>query len=54
MLPSKQQCIRLQLNDIYVQIHWPVTGNVGREVIPSIPDTWRAMEKLVKDVSCLT
>ncbi len=34
-----------------VQIHWPVTGNMGTEVVPSIQETWRAMEKLVKDVS---
>ena len=35
----------------YVQIHWPVTGSVGHEVIPSIQETWKAMEQLVKDVS---
>jgi len=32
-----------------VQIHWPVTGNVGNEVRPAIKDTWRAMEALVRE-----
>ncbi len=36
---------------VCVQIHWPVTGNMGTQVVPSIQETWRAMEKLVKDVS---
>ena len=35
-----------------LQIHWPVTGNVGVEVVPSIQETWKAMEQLVKDVCC--
>lgn len=33
-----------------LQIHWPVTGNVGPEVVPAIQQTWKAMEQLVKDV----
>ena len=35
-----------------LQIHWPVSGNVGSEVVPSIQETWTAMEQLVKDVCC--
>lgn len=36
-----------------LQIHWPVSGNVGPEVVPSIQHTWRAMEQLVAEVHCL-
>lgn len=28
-------------------IHWPITGNRGEEVTPSIKETWQAMEALV-------
>lgn len=34
-----------------LQVHWPVTGNVGPEAIPSIQHTWRAMEQLVAEVN---
>ena len=34
-----------------IQIHWPVTGNVGKEVLPTIRETWQAMEDLVRKVS---
>lgn len=34
--------------DLYL-IHWPVTGNVGGELRPSIRETWAAMEQLVED-----
>ena len=30
-------------------IHWPVTGNVGPSVQPSIRETWQAMEALVSE-----
>ncbi|DBA88993.1 hypothetical protein WJX79_009089 [Trebouxia sp. C0005] len=40
--------LQLEYLDLYL-IHWPVTGNVGTEVVPSIQETWRAMEELVKD-----
>lgn len=37
-----------------LQIHWPVTGNVGPEVVPAIQQTWKALEQLVKDVMPLS
>lgn len=38
--------LRLRHLDLYL-IHWPVTGNRGEEVTPSIQETWEEMEKLV-------
>eukprot|EP00854_Cymbomonas_tetramitiformis_P008109 gene8109-9635_t len=38
--------LRLRHLDLYL-IHWPVTGNSGDTVEPSIQETWQAMEKLV-------
>lgn len=40
--------LRLSYLDLYL-IHWPVTGNVGPEVLPSIRETWQAMEALVRE-----
>lgn len=34
--------------DLYL-IHWPVTGNVGPELKPTIKETWQEMEKLVDE-----
>jgi alcohol dehydrogenase (NADP+) len=42
------KALKLDYLDLYL-IHWPVTGNVGNTVTPSIKDTWRALESLVKD-----
>lgn len=40
-LPYPVQALRCQYLDLYL-IHWPVTGNVGPEVKPSIRETWQA------------
>ncbi|KAI7845264.1 hypothetical protein COHA_001306 [Chlorella ohadii] len=40
--------LKLDYLDLYL-IHWPVTGNVGPEVKPSIKETWQAMEGLVRE-----
>jgi len=40
--------LKLEYLDLYL-IHWPVTGNTGDEVKPSLEETWRAMESLVKE-----
>lgn len=42
------KALRLDYLDLYL-IHWPVTGNVGPEVTPSIRETWQAMEGLVRE-----
>ena len=40
--------LKVDYLDLYL-IHWPVTGNRGAEVSPSIRETWEAMEALVDD-----
>ena len=40
------ELLRVEYLDLYL-IHWPVTGNRGALVTPSIQETWRAMEALV-------
>ena len=45
---SSIKALKLDYLDLYL-IHWPVTGNVGEQVQPSIQETWQAMESLVKD-----
>lgn len=40
------ELLRLEYLDLYL-VHWPVTGNRGAKVTPSIEETWRAMEALV-------
>lgn len=40
------ELLGLDYLDLYL-IHWPVTGNRGAAVTPSIEETWRAMEALV-------
>ncbi|PRW56478.1 aldo-keto reductase family 4 member C9-like [Chlorella sorokiniana] len=42
------KALKLDYLDLYL-IHWPVTGNVGPEVKPSISETWQAMEGLVRE-----
>lgn len=42
------KALKLDYLDLYL-IHWPVTGNVGDNVQPSIRDTWRALEGLVRE-----
>lgn len=42
------KALKLDYLDLYM-IHWPVTGNIGDEVRPSIKETWQALESLVKD-----
>jgi diketogulonate reductase-like aldo/keto reductase len=42
------KALKLEYLDLYL-IHWPVTGSVGDLVTPSIKETWRALESLVKD-----
>ncbi|KAL4443567.1 hypothetical protein ABPG75_011304 [Micractinium tetrahymenae] len=42
------KALRLDYLDLYM-IHWPVTGNIGPEVKPSIQETWQAMEGLVRE-----
>jgi diketogulonate reductase-like aldo/keto reductase len=39
--------LKLDYLDLYL-IHWPVSGNKGPEVVPSIKETWHEMEGLVK------
>jgi len=38
--------LQLDYVDLYL-MHWPVTGNEGPDVEPSLKETWLAMEKLV-------
>jgi alcohol dehydrogenase (NADP+) len=42
------KALKLDYLDLFL-IHWPVTGNVGNTVTPSLKETWRALESLVKD-----
>ncbi|KAI8106531.1 hypothetical protein M9435_001074 [Picochlorum sp. BPE23] len=42
------RALKVDYLDLYL-IHWPVTGNVGDTVQPSIRETWEAMESLVRD-----
>ena len=42
------KALKLDYLDLYL-IHWPVTGNTGDSVLPSIRDTWKAMEGLVRE-----
>ena len=42
------KALKVDYLDLYL-IHWPVTGNVGDEVSPSVRETWEAMESLVRD-----
>jgi len=52
---SVKPAVEKILKDLKVQyldlllIHWPVTGNVGPTVQPSIRETWQAMEELVSE-----
>jgi len=45
---SSLKALKVDYLDLYL-IHWPVTGNVGDAVSPSIRETWEAMESLVRD-----
>ena len=45
-LRKSLRLLRLQWLDVYM-IHWPITGNKGPAVEPSIKETWQAMELLV-------
>ncbi|UPQ98615.1 NADP-dependent oxidoreductase [Chloropicon primus] len=49
--PAVQKILRdLKVNHLdLLLIHWPVTGNVGPTVQPSIRETWQAMEDLVSE-----
>ena len=40
--------LKVRYLDLYL-VHWPVTGNRGAAVTPSIEETWRAMEALVDE-----
>ncbi|GMH40838.1 hypothetical protein BSKO_08742 [Bryopsis sp. KO-2023] len=40
--------LRLDYLDLYL-IHWPVSGNLGPTLQPSLEETWSAMESLVDD-----
>ena len=42
------RALKVDYLDLYL-IHWPVTGNVGPDVSPSIRETWEALESLVRD-----
>ena len=42
------KALKLEYLDLYL-IHWPVTGNVGDVVKPSLKETWQALEGLVKE-----
>ena len=35
--------LRLEYLDLYL-IHWPVTGNRGPSLVPSLTETWAAMQ----------
>jgi alcohol dehydrogenase (NADP+) len=45
---SSLKSLKVDYLDLYL-IHWPVTGNVGSDVRPSVRETWEAMEGLVRD-----
>ena len=49
--PAVQKILKdLKVNHLdLLLIHWPVTGNVGSTVQPSIRETWQAMEDLVSE-----
>jgi len=42
------RALKVDYLDLYL-IHWPVTGNAGADVSPSIRETWEALESLVRD-----
>ena len=47
-LKKSLELLKLEYLDLYL-MHWPVTGNKGSAVVtPSILDTWKAMEDLVR------
>ena len=52
---SVKPAVQKILKDLKVQhldlllIHWPVTGNVGPSVQPTVKETWQAMEELVSE-----
>ena len=45
-LRKSLKLLRLEWLDVFM-IHWPITGNKGATVTPSVQETWQAMELLV-------